>query len=250
MLELEKIRDQAKSVQSKVREVILGDGRGWLYPETSLVRRADTEALQIYQNHFAKLLELRFDSSDRIQHVTHQRFLFIESDVTSTLAYFEVRKDLFEKHPWRYVLLDTLLTSRNQAIAQKDIGFHMTRSEIMKLPSVRNVNIETVTKILNEHIEKGNVVSGDRNRKEKWYAPSVPYIVEWWIDKLSWFSIRGAIIGRGKPHFYELYKDLWVKDLDMPLSIYEYTMSKDWSLYPIPLVESAGQLLPQLRVVD
>jgi hypothetical protein len=218
----------------------------WIYkhlPE----RPSQEEALFSYTTAFDNLVEATHAGRGTPgQHVTRERFKFIDADVTSRLLDSELRASTHHMN-WQWLLRDTLLVSRTQAISEGDIKQHLTKGEIIRLPLVDRVSVPTVARYLRDELLRGNLVCGEVDKKEKWWAPSVSSIVNWWIHKLAWFAIRMVVLGRDKPMFQRMYKQYWCDDLGMPGPIWDWVQEQNWTVTARPVLFDADSKIEEVQ---
>ena len=202
----------------------------WLYSSCEPVKSLDAaDSLSVYLISFNKLISLSNSTNKRESHITRERFRFIEADVTSRFVYSDL---MSSRHvsDWQGLLQDTLLVSRSKAIIEGDVTKHLTKSDIMRLPLVDRASITAVGRFLKDELARGRLVAGEVDGREKWWAPSVASIVDWWIHKLAWFCIRLVTMGEGKPELLKVDKSYWVDDLGMPASIFEWATERKWGV--------------------
>ena len=244
MLKIETVSSQLRNVREQIRDTLTAcpSPYDWMYGEIG-----DQTSFNAYVSHFQGLRAF-LDSPDAgVAYRTRERFRFIETDTMSALIDAELYADWRAGNPWEALLNHTLLLSRTQALALDDITAHYTTGEIFRLPLCNKVSNATVRKFLRDELDRGNLVRGERNAREYWWAPSVAAITQWWIQRLSWFCVRSVMLSRISNYRKQHHRSYWVDELGMPGEIFDEAIRKDWSLLSANFVEA---LPANLSLVD
>ena len=251
MMHLYRRTQQTAELVRHIQDALTESNLFWIYGNYEPAKSMSAEAaVAVYEDSFHKLVELTHSRDLALRHVTAERFRFIDADVTSRLIDSELRAQNHANN-WKWLLQDTLLISRTQAISERDISKHLTKAEIMRLPLVDRVSMAVVSRFLNDEAARGHMVCGSVDARTKWWAPSVARIVEWWVHKLAWFAIRMVLLGKDKPEFQQLHRKYWADDLGMPVKIFDWASEQTWRtarpvMEEIPAPGSQADLCLQL----
>ena len=229
MLHLTPLSAQSIKLASMIREDVLNE-KNWLYGSFPREKSASSDdALEIYTEAFFKLCEQLNSDDPKLRHLTKERLRFIEATVVSRFAYVELHPAR-HAHDWQGLLQDTLLASRSKAVYAGDLSAHLRKEEIIRLPLVSRASVTSVGRFLRDELARGHLCCGSIDGRERWWAPSVASIVDWWISRLAWFCIRMAVMGFEKPELLEWDRKYWAHDLGMAPEIFEYATRQTWEV--------------------
>lgn len=236
MMHLYRRTQQTAELVSHIQKALTELNFFWIYGGYEAFKSANAgHALSVYEDSFHKLVELTHSSDPVERHVTLARFQFISAHVTTRLIESELGAPSHANN-WKFLLQDTLLISRTQAISERDITKHLTKAEIMRLPLVDRVSVAVVSRFLADELARGHMVCGSVDARTKWWAPSVARIVEWWVRKLACHAIQTALLHTERPEFQRLDRAYWIDSLSMPAEIFDWTAEQNWAVTARPVM--------------
>ena len=234
MRELKKRMRQADELHGMVRACVEGDETRWLYTR---YLDDEEEPLAAYLRSFDELQTLLHGEDTVAKRYTRARFKFVEADYASKFYEQHIARhsEFAPLADWKNLLTQTIWLSRSQACYAGEVDKHMTMDDFLSLPGLqRRASKQSLSMFLSSERAGGRLVSCSMSDdlRLKWWAPSVRYVIDVWVQRLSWFCIRGVMLGRDKPDFQQVYRNDWVVGLNMPDEIYDFALAHSWGFGP------------------